>query len=75
VVFIAIMTYVSYRGIVISERIQAGLVTFQFAVLILLSVLALSRVFNGSAGPQAVCHPSCPGSPRWGSQPLKSRPE
>jgi amino acid transporter len=54
VVFIAIMTYVSYRGIVISERIQAILVTFQFAVLILLSVLALSRVFNGSAGPQAV---------------------
>ena len=54
VVFIAIMTYVSYRGIVISERIQAVLVTFQFAVLILLSVLALSRVGNGSAGPQAV---------------------
>jgi len=54
VVFIAIMTYVSYRGIVISERIQAVLVTFQFAVLILLSVLALFRVFNGSAGPQAV---------------------
>jgi amino acid transporter len=54
IVFIAIMTYVSYRGIVISERIQAVLVTFQFAVLIIMSVLALGRVFNGSAGPQAV---------------------
>jgi amino acid transporter len=50
-VFIAIMTYISYRGIVISERIQAVLVSFQFLVLILMSVLALGRVFNGSAGP------------------------
>jgi amino acid transporter len=51
IVFIAIMTYISYRGIVISERIQAVLVSFQFLVLILMSVLALGRVFNGSAGP------------------------
>lgn len=54
VVFIVIMTYVSYRGIVISERIQAVLVVFQFAVLLLLSVLALVRVFSGTAGEQAV---------------------
>jgi amino acid transporter len=54
VVFIALMTWISYRGIVISERIQAVLVSFQFLVLIVLSVFALVRVFNGSAGPQAV---------------------
>ena len=54
VVFIALMTWISYRGIVLSERIQIVLVSFQFLVLILLSVFALARVFNGTAGPQAV---------------------
>ena len=42
IVFIAIMTYVSYRGIVISEHIQAVLVSFQFVVLIVMSVIALT---------------------------------
>ena len=54
VLFIALMTWISYRGIVLSERIQIVLVSFQFLVLILLSVFALARVFNGTAGPQAV---------------------
>jgi amino acid transporter len=54
VVFIAVMTWVSYRGIVLSERIQAILVSFQFLVLVVLSVLALVKVFNGTAGEQAV---------------------
>jgi amino acid transporter len=56
IVFIAIMTYISYRGIVISERVQAVLVSFQFIVLVVMSVIALVRVYSGSAGPQAV-HP------------------
>ena len=56
IVFIAIMTYVSYRGIVISERLRAVLVSFQLVVLIVMSVIALVRVYNRSAGPQAV-HP------------------
>jgi amino acid transporter len=54
IVFIVVMTYVSYRGIILSERIQAVLVTFQFAVLVLLSVLALVKVYSGTAGEQAV---------------------
>ena len=54
IVFIAGMTYVSYRGIVLSERIQAILVAFQFLVLIGMSVIALAKVFNGTAGEQAV---------------------
>ena len=54
IVFIVVMTYVSYRGIILSERIQIVLVSFQFLVLVLLSVLALSRVANGTAGDQAV---------------------
>jgi amino acid transporter len=56
IVFIAIMTYISYRGIVISERVQAVLVSFQFIVLVVMSVIALVRVYSGSAGPQAI-HP------------------
>ncbi len=60
IVFIAIMTYISYRGIVISERIQAVLVSFQFVVLIAMSVIALVRVYGGSAGPTR--HRA---SPRW----------
>ena len=54
IVFIVVMTWVSYRGIVLSERIQVVLVSFQFVVLVLLSVLALVRVANGTAGEQAV---------------------
>ena len=54
IVFIVGMTWVSYRGIVLSERIQVVLVSFQFVVLVVLSVLALVKVFNGTAGEQAV---------------------
>jgi amino acid transporter len=52
--FIVVMTYISYRGIVLSERIQAVLVGFQFLVLVVFSVLALIKVYNGTAGEQAV---------------------
>ena len=49
VVFIAVMTYVSYRGIVISERIQIVLVSFQFVGADRdVSVIALSKVFGGT---------------------------
>ena len=54
VVFIVVMTWVSYRGIILSERIQAVLVSFQFLVLVLLSVMALVKVYSGTAGEQAV---------------------
>ena len=54
VFFIVVMTYVSFRGILLSERVQMVLVGFQFLVLILLSVLALVRVYSGTAGDQAV---------------------
>ena len=54
VVFIVLMTYISYRGIVISERIQAILVSFQFLVLAVMSVIALVKVYGGTAGEQAV---------------------
>lgn len=52
--FIAAMTWVSYRGIVVSERLQNVLVIFQFVVLGGLSVIALWQVYSGTAGRQAV---------------------
>lgn len=54
VVLIAVMTWVSYRGIVISERLQNVLVAVQVGVLVVLSVVALWLVARGDAGPQAV---------------------
>jgi amino acid transporter len=53
-IFIVGMTLVSARGIVISERIQNVLIAIQFGVLIVVSVIALVRVFAGTAGDQAV---------------------
>ncbi|NAZ75879.1 amino acid permease [Kineococcus sp. T13] len=58
VAFIVGMTWISYRGIQISERIQNVLIIMQFAVLGLISVGALYLVYSGGAGPQAEL-------PRW----------
>jgi amino acid transporter len=48
------MTLLSARGIVVSERFQNVLIAIQFGVLIIVSVIALVRVFSNSAGAQAV---------------------
>ncbi|MGV9710523.1 APC family permease [Gordonia sp. NPDC003424] len=52
--FIAVMTWISIRGIVISERIQAVLMFIQFAILISASIIALTKVALDKAGPQAI---------------------
>ena len=52
--FIVLMTLVSARGIVVSERIQNVLIAIQFGVLIVVSIIALVRVFAGNAGAQAI---------------------
>jgi amino acid transporter len=52
--FIIAMTLLSARGIVVSERFQNVLIAIQFGVLIIVSVIALVRVFSNSAGAQAV---------------------
>lgn len=52
--FIVSMTYVSFRGILISERMQNVLLIVQFGVLIGVSVTALVKVAAGTAGPQAI---------------------
>ena len=53
-IFIIGMTLVSARGIVVSERMQNVLMAIQFGVLIVVSIIALVRVFAGSAGEQAI---------------------
>ncbi|MGN7968494.1 APC family permease [Microbacterium sp. 22296] len=49
VAFIAAMTYVSYRGVEIGERIQNVLLGVQYLVLALFVVLALWKFFDGTA--------------------------
>jgi len=56
--FIVAMTLLSARGIVVSERVQNILITVQFGVLIVVSVIALVRVFAGNAGAQSI-------TPQW----------
>jgi amino acid transporter len=55
-VWIAIMTYICYRGIEISARIQYALLSIEIVTLIILAVAALVKVYSGNAGPNAV-HP------------------
>ncbi len=64
-VFIVGMTWVSYRGIVISERIQNVLIVVQFLVLGVVSVGALYLVYTGGAGDQPSGR-SGTGSPPFG---------
>ncbi|GAA4975723.1 APC family permease [Kineococcus glutinatus] len=54
VLFIIGMTWISYRGIVISERLQNVFVLLQFAVLGFIAIGALWLVYSGGAGEQAV---------------------
>jgi amino acid transporter len=56
--FIITMSLVSARGIVLSERIQNVMIAIQFGVLIIVSIVALVRVFSGTAGEQAI-------TPQW----------
>lgn len=47
--WIAIMTYICYRGIEISARLQYFLLSIEVVVLIIFAVVALTRVFSGTA--------------------------
>ncbi len=49
VLFIALMTYISYRGMEIGERMQNVLIVLQYSALILFVVFAVVQVLNGSA--------------------------
>ncbi|MFC4225143.1 APC family permease [Lysinibacter cavernae] len=49
VVFIALMTYISYRGMEIGEKLQNVLIIVQYAALILFVVFAVVSVLTGKA--------------------------
>ena len=49
VAFIALMTYISYRGMEIGERLQNVLLAVQYLALALFVVFALGSVFTGTA--------------------------
>ena len=49
IVWIAIMTYICYRGIEVSARLQYGLLGIEVLVLVIFSVIALSKVYGGTS--------------------------
>ncbi|MFP5021001.1 APC family permease [Pseudonocardia phyllosphaerae] len=53
-VVIIVTTWISYRGILLSQRLQNALIVFQIVVLAVVSLAALALVYAGDAGPQAV---------------------
>jgi amino acid transporter len=57
VIWIIIMTYICYRGIEVSARIQYGLLGIELTVLLILSVVALVKVYAGKAETYSL-HPS-----------------
>ena len=49
VLWIAIMTYICYRGIEVSARLQYGLLGIEVIVLVVFAVVALVKVYAGTA--------------------------
>jgi len=49
VIWIIVMTYICYRGIEVSARIQYGLLGIEMVVLLAFSVVALIKVYSGKA--------------------------
>lgn len=54
VVWIAIMTYICYRGIEVSARLQYALLTIEVVVLIGFAGIALWKVYAGNATPESL---------------------
>jgi amino acid transporter len=57
VIWIIVMTYICYRGIEVSARIQYGLLGIEVVVLIAFSIVALIKVYAGTAETYSM-HPS-----------------
>jgi len=53
-VWIALMTWICYRGIEISARLQYFLLGFEVVILILFAVFALVKVYTGNAEPYSL---------------------
>jgi amino acid transporter len=57
VIWIIVMTYICYRGIEVSAYLQYFLLGVELTVLVIFSVIALVKVYGGSA-PEGSLHPS-----------------
>jgi amino acid transporter len=57
VIWIVVMTYICYRGIEVSARLQYFLLGFEVIVLVVISIYALVKVYSGTATPESI-HPS-----------------
>lgn len=57
IIWIAVMTYVCYRGIEVSARIQYALLGIEIVTLITFAIVALAKVYSGH-GPHGSVHPS-----------------
>lgn len=49
VIWIMIMTYICYRGIEVSARLQYALLSIEVVVLVAFSIIALTKVYTGNA--------------------------
>ncbi len=54
VVWIIIMTYICYRGIEVSARLQYALLGIEVIILVAFSVIALTKVYTGNATPESL---------------------
>jgi amino acid transporter len=57
VIWIVVMTYICYRGIEVSARLQYFLLGFEVIILVVISIYALIRVYSSNALPESI-HPS-----------------
>ncbi len=57
VLWIAVMTYICYRGLEISARLQYGLLSIEVLILIIFAIVALTKVYTGNAESYSL-HPS-----------------
>ena len=54
VIWIVVMTYICYRGIEVSARLQYGLLGIELVVLLMFAVVALFKVYTGTAEPYSL---------------------
>jgi amino acid transporter len=55
IAWIVIMTYICYRGIEVSARLQYGLLSIEIVTLIMLAVVALVKVYSHHGVPATIC--------------------
>ncbi len=55
IIWIVIMTYICYRGIEVSARLQYGLLSIEVVTLLMLAVVALVKVYSHHGVPATVC--------------------